>query len=199
MFDLGLEWVKIWRITIDLESGILGYLNIISEPSLPPGHSSIFPSSPPSEFLARLYAAYLQLGWLSPCWAPETWNFLLIMTCFCLVTKHMKIENNGNICFWSFVMILTAQVVRQHPSYLCIYMLYSCRLNHDVPSGQGIPVWMFRDSEGNFQFLFIQSPAHSLMMIILKKQGVHALPSAESSTPLLKPSSDELSHASTFW
>lgn len=28
MFDLGLEWVKIWRITIDLESGILGYLNI---------------------------------------------------------------------------------------------------------------------------------------------------------------------------
>lgn len=62
MFDLGLQWVKIRRIIIYLESGILGYLHIISEPSLPPGHSSIFPSSPPSEFLARLHAAKA-FGW----------------------------------------------------------------------------------------------------------------------------------------
>lgn len=57
MFDLVLGWVKIWRITIYLESGILEYLHLISEPSLPPGYSYIFPSSPPSELLARLHTA----------------------------------------------------------------------------------------------------------------------------------------------
>lgn len=98
MFDLVLGWVKIWRITIYLESGILEYLHLISEPSLPPGYSYIFPSSPPSELLARLHTAkvfgrddYHLVG-------LRNMENLLIITSLCLVAKHMKIETNSKAC-----------------------------------------------------------------------------------------------------